>query len=208
MPRISICFWPVRSPWPPWWSPRIACSGGGFIVSPRCVSNLKLDSRARPYPACLRRIFQGMRQFISQRFEFFRPHPLLHGLEQLSLFLSDMRGEQFREPFQFALVHHALSGVEKVLSQSLVFAAEFFHQQDELGETTGGGKQNLLLRREMEPNFVRVVLVRFELPLAEIHGAGLQRPTQPYTERQRMVVLMRKRDQVRVAPHGSIIRLC
>ncbi len=53
----------------------------------------------------------------------------------------------------------------------------------------------------MDLNFVGVELVRFRLPRAGLHRAGLKRPLEAHTERQGAVMLMRKRDQAGVTKH-------
>ena len=68
--------------------------------------------------------------------------------------------------FQFAWIHRALLGVDKILPQSLVFAGKFFHQRGEFRKTPGSGKQDLFFRREMELNFIRIVVMHFKLPRA------------------------------------------
>ena len=130
-------------------------------------------------------------------------------LEQLPFFLADVPGEQLHKRSQFGLVHRALSGVDKVFPQAFVFAAEFFHQRDELRKTASGGKQNLFFRCEMELNFVRIKLMHFQLPRIQIDRARLpQRPIEPHTERQRVLMLMGKGDQDWITQHRPIIFLC
>ena len=56
----------------------------------------------------------------------------------------------------------------------------------------------------MKLNFVRVeVRCASVCQYAWIHSTGLKRPLEAHTERQGVLVLMRKRDQARITKHGT-----
>ncbi len=91
--------------------------------------------------------------------------------------------------------------MEEVLPQLPVFAAEFLDQRGEFWETTGSRKQNLFLCCEVSANFIREVLLHFTSPGIEVQRARLQRPIDPHTQRQGVLVLMGKGNQTGITLH-------
>src|SRR5207244_7391954 len=63
-----------------------------------------------------------------------------------------------------------------------------------------------LLRVEVRPNLLLKKLLDLRLPSFGIDLARLDRPIQTHTQRQRVLVLARQRNQVLIAKHGKRVR--
>ena len=130
--------------------------------------------------------------------------PLPHGQVRFQVHGPDTATDEVSAGV-FAHIHRALLGLGEVFPQSLVFADQFIHEGGKFGKAPRRGEQNLFFRHEMELNFVGIELVDLHLPRTKIDTARSQRPVEAHTERQCVLVLMRKRDQTRVAQHRPII---
>jgi len=86
-----------------------------------------------------------------------------------------------------------------------MISEKFFYQRLQLNEVRGCGEQNLLFRSKMNSNLSFELLLDLSLPSFKIDFACPKCTIKPDAERQRMLVLPRKRDQVLVAQHREII---
>jgi len=69
-----------------------------------------------------------------------------------------------------------------------------------------GGKEFALLRVEVRPNLLLKNLLDLRLPSFGIDLARLDRAIQTHTQRQRVLMLARERNQVLITEHGKWIR--
>ena len=86
-----------------------------------------------------------------------------------------------------------------------MLGAQLVHQRTQLRERCRDGKEFLLLRRKVNGDLQFKLLLDFRLPGGEVWVSGLKRAVQTHTQRQRVLVLARQRDQARVTQHAGII---
>jgi len=82
---------------------------------------------------------------------------------------------------------------------------EFAYQVLQLRELLCRRKQFLLFRREMDFNLALELLLDFRLPGLQVNFSRLQRTIEAHAQRQRVLVLPRKRDEAGVTQHVAMI---
>ena len=91
----------------------------------------------------------------------------------------------------------------EIFAKKIVLGEKFLHQRPQLLKSRRRRKQFLLFRREMDPNLHFKLLRDFGLPSLQVNLSGLNRTVQPYAQRQRVLMLPRKRDEVFITQHAN-----
>jgi hypothetical protein len=86
-----------------------------------------------------------------------------------------------------------------------MFMNQFFHDRLQLGIAFGCWKYFLLFGDEVDDDFLFHDLLDFGLPGFGVNFPSLQSSIQTHAQCERMLVLVRKRDQVFVTKHVTII---
>jgi hypothetical protein len=86
-----------------------------------------------------------------------------------------------------------------------MFGEKLVNQRLQFGKPCRSRKQFLLFRRKVNSNFTFEQLLDFSLPRIQINLSALHSPIEPHAQRQRMLMLARKRDEVFIAQHVAII---
>src|SRR3954451_18150752 len=129
----------------------------------------------------------------------------LHLLEELALFFADVIVQELAQPQQVRRGELVLLRAVEDLAQLDVFDKQSADQWPQLGDVLGGGEDDLFFRLEV-PADLRLPRSRdFAVPMLEVEVAGLRGALDIDAERERVVVLLRERDEGRVALHASSI---
>jgi hypothetical protein len=131
-----------------------------------------------------------------------REQPLA-AFEQLAFFFADVSGEELAEVAQASGVQLAPFRAGKIFAQPGMLGQQLLHQRLQFGESRGFGEENLLLGGEVPANFQVEHGADLRLQRVQVGGACLEGAVNLHAQRQRVLVLVRKRDQVAVAQHGQ-----
>ena len=137
--------------------------------------------------------------------KFLGTHDSLHALEELALLFADVLDEFFPESSKALPVETTGGRASEIIAEKNVFGEKFCDQRLQLEESGSLGKQFLLLCREVDYNFALKLLLDFHLPRLYVDSSRLHCTIKANAQRQRVLVLPRKRDQVRVTQHAAII---
>ena len=129
----------------------------------------------------------------------------LAAFKQLPFLFADVSGEKPGKFTQAVAIQFARLGAAEIVAQQGVLAEQLVHQRLKLRKISRRGEQGLLLSGEMPADFQVEHGADLRLQGLHIRGSGLQRAVNLDAQGQRVLVLMRKWDQVRVAQHGAII---
>jgi len=153
----------------------------------------------------LRHIFQRFVQCRPQRGKLLGVHDFLHSLEELALFFADVLGQLVAEISQAFLVETAGGGACEVVTEKGVLGEKFVYQGLHLRKARCCRKQFLLFGREVDADLLFKLLLDLRLPGFQINLSRLNRTIEAHAQRQRVLVLAGKRDQVRVTQHTAMI---
>ena len=155
--------------------------------------------------ARIRSIRQRLLQGRAQGGKLFRSHQPLHAFKQLAFFLADVGCQLFYQRLQPGHVQFASGGARKEITQQNVAGEKFLDQRLQLGKASSRRKQLFFFGGKMKGDFLFEYLLDLSLPCFQIDLAGLDGAIQAHTQRQAMLVLVGKRDQVLVSKHVYLL---
>lgn len=146
-------------------------------------------------------------KFRPQAQQFFRGKQSLQFLEQNTLFLANMLGQHRGKNLQIGHPELAAAGIRDIAANQCVFDSQFVDELLQLGKAIGRRENKLLFRSKMKRELLAEELNDFRFPMVNVRGVmhlgeGF---SDAHAKGERVLMLVRERDQAKIAKHPAIM---